>query len=65
MLGPIWNQSLFDESFINKAMEHLEENTALFRTHKKVNGYLSVLSQVCGQQYPFMVRKIALSSLIF
>jgi tRNA (guanine26-N2/guanine27-N2)-dimethyltransferase len=45
MLGPIWNQSLFDESFINKAMEHLEENTALFRTHKKVNGYLSVLSQ--------------------
>jgi tRNA G26 N,N-dimethylase Trm1 len=46
VLGPIWNKSLFHEEFIKKAMEELEKNSALFKTHKKVNGYLAVLSQV-------------------
>jgi tRNA (guanine26-N2/guanine27-N2)-dimethyltransferase len=50
VLGPIWNKSLFDEEFIHKAMAELEKNSALFRTHKKVNGYLSVLSQELPDQ---------------
>lgn len=50
VLGPIWNRSLYDDEFIKKAMEELEKNSALFKTHKKVNGYLSVLSQELPDQ---------------
>ena len=32
-------------------MEELEKNSALFKTHKKVNGYLSVLSQVSQSRF--------------
>jgi tRNA G26 N,N-dimethylase Trm1 len=51
VLGPIWNKSLYDDEFIKKAMEELEKNSALFKTHKKVNGYLSVLSQVSQSRF--------------
>eukprot|EP01087_Luapelamoeba_hula_P018926 TRINITY_DN6184_c1_g1_i1.p1 TRINITY_DN6184_c1_g1~~TRINITY_DN6184_c1_g1_i1.p1 ORF type:complete len:648 (-),score=108.25 TRINITY_DN6184_c1_g1_i1:156-2099(-) len=43
--GPIWNKELCDTEFVKKALEHLDKNKDSYRTFKKINGHLSLVSQ--------------------
>jgi len=46
MAGPIWNAELCDHEFIARAMERLDKSKDLFKTHPKINGLMTVVSEV-------------------
>jgi tRNA G26 N,N-dimethylase Trm1 len=47
MAGPIWNGPLCDHDFLARAMARLDKSKELFKTHQKIYGIMSVVSEVC------------------
>eukprot|EP01095_Lingulamoeba_sp_RSL-Kostka_P005673 TRINITY_DN1713_c0_g1_i2.p1 TRINITY_DN1713_c0_g1~~TRINITY_DN1713_c0_g1_i2.p1 ORF type:complete len:597 (+),score=182.67 TRINITY_DN1713_c0_g1_i2:29-1819(+) len=43
MTGPIWGDSIHDQEFVEKLLEHLEENQSNYKTYARLYGLLSVI----------------------
>ncbi|KAF8778251.1 tRNA (guanine(26)-N(2))-dimethyltransferase like protein [Argiope bruennichi] len=63
MCGPIWSHKLHDKVFIQKTVQHIEEESSLYNTSKRMVGMLNVVLEEL-EDFPLFHRIEQLSSIL-
>jgi tRNA (guanine26-N2/guanine27-N2)-dimethyltransferase len=52
--GPIWKEPIHDLDFVEKLLEHVKTNKKSYQTSERLEGILTVISEVCHECRKFI-----------